>query len=47
VALWKVASAKGVTAKASNDGLLDLTFAAANNGSQSYRRIQSMIEFKP
>ena len=47
MALRKVARAKNVLVTASNDGMLDLMFAAADSGSQSYRRIQSMIEFKP
>ncbi len=44
---WKVASAEGVTVKAGDDGLLDLTFAPASKVTQSYRRIQATIEFNP
>ncbi len=44
---WKSVGAQGVTVKAGNDGLLDLVFAPAGNGSQSYRRSEATIDFKP
>jgi glycogen debranching enzyme len=44
---WEVAGASGATAKQIEAGLEELTFAADQNASAPYHRVEATIEFKP